>query len=246
MFGFLKRFHRRAKPADALVAGCREMPLLQRLSPDERQRLLALADDFLDAKTLEGAADLIITERMRALVALQASLPLLHLNANLYDGWHSIILYPDEFRAPYEFIDSAGVVHQGSRDLSGEAWKQGPVVLAWSHAEEDALDRAPAGNVVIHEMAHKLDLLNGHANGMPPLHWGMSIEHWSRVMQSAYDDLQQHLQWNAEPPIDPYAAQSPGEFFAVTTELFFVWPENLRAAYPDVFDQLARYYQPEN
>ncbi|MEN8225471.1 MAG: zinc-dependent peptidase, partial [Bacteroidota bacterium] len=49
------------------------------------------------------------------------------LGLDLYGGWHSIILYPDEFRAPFEFADPAGVVHQGSRDLSGEAWHRGPV-----------------------------------------------------------------------------------------------------------------------
>ena len=33
-------------------------------------------------------------------------------------------------------------------------------------------------NVVVHEMAHKLDMQNGDANGFPPLHSGMCPSAW--------------------------------------------------------------------
>lgn len=44
-------------------------------------------------------------------------------------------------------------------------------------------------------------------------------------------------------PIDPYAAESPGEFFAVASEAFFETPELLAPAYPEVYEQLARFYR---
>ncbi len=240
MFGFRKPL---APPLAAALAACLEgMPLLAPLTGADRERLRQLAQAFLRRKTIEGAAGLEPTDHMRATIALQAVLPVLHLDLDLYDGWHALVVYPDEFLAPYEFFDEAGVVHQGDRYLSGESWQRGPVILAWSHVEQDALDPEPAGSVVIHELAHKLDLLNGVANGMPPLHPHMSPERWSRVMRAAYDDVQRYLQRGLEPPIDAYAGESPGEFFAVVSELFFAWPESLRAAYPQVYEQLAAYY----
>jgi len=243
VFDLLKRLRRSERATDLPAALSGEMPLLARLRPEELDRLQRLAAGFLRRKSVDGAGGLQVSDRMRGLIALQACLPILQLSLDLYSGWHSIILYPDEFRAPFEFSDPAGVIHQGSRDLSGEAWHRGPVILAWSHVEQDARAPEPAANVVIHEMAHKLDLLNGDANGMPPLHREMDPRFWSQVMNAAYDDLALHVERDAEPPIDPYAAHSPDEFFAVVSELFFAWPEVLLETYPEVYRQLLLYFR---
>ncbi len=243
MFDLLKRLFRSEAASELSTPLNREMPLLARLRPEELQRLQRLAAGFLRHKSIDGAGGLEVSDPMRNLVALQACLPILELGLDFYRGWHSIILYPDEFRAPFEFADPAGVVHQGSRELSGEAWHRGPVILAWSHVEHDAQEPGSAANVVIHEMAHKLDLLNGDANGMPPLHREMDPRRWFVAMSAAYDDLTWYVERDAEPPIEPYAAQSPGEFFAVVSELFFAWPEILLEPYPEVYRQLGLYYR---
>lgn len=248
MLTLLKRLgrlagNRGARRISELAHLSRHLPLLDRLGPADRERLAELAAAFLRHKTLEGAMGLEITEPMRNVIALQACLPVLHLGLNLYQGWHAVILYPDEFCSPYEFADEAGVVHQGNRELCGESWQRGPVILAWSYVEAEAQDPAPTGNLIIHEMAHKLDLLNGDDNGMPPLHQDMDAARWARVFQGAFDDLNRHLDLGQEPPIDPYAAESPGEFFAVVSELFFAWPECLLDLYPEVYRLLVHYYR---
>jgi Mlc titration factor MtfA (ptsG expression regulator) len=223
------------------------MPLLAGLGGETLDRLADLALEFLRHKALEGAGGLVIEPPMGDVLALQACLPVLELGLELYRGWYSVILYPGELRVPYEQQDEAGVVHQGSRDLAGEAWARGPVILAWSHVEQDALDPEPTGNLVIHEMAHKLDLRNGGANGMPALHRDMSPRAWSQAMSAAFADLQGYIgrrgRHPPDTPINPYAAYSPGELFAVTSELFFAWPERLWGAYPEVYRQLALYYR---
>ena len=43
--------------------------------------------------------------------------------------------------------------------------------------------------------------------------------------------------------IDPYAAEHPAEFFAVTSEVFFETPELLRAEYPAVYTQMRLFYR---
>ena len=45
--------------------------------------------------------------------------------------------------------------------------------------------------------------------------------------------------------MDPYAATNPAEFFAVASETFFVQPQPLAAAYPDVYRLLVAYYRQE-
>ena len=77
------------------------------------------------------------------------------------------MVYPGDFRVRRTETDEHGVVHEWDDELAGEAMPGGPVVLSWDAAAND-----PQMNVVIHEFAHKLDMLNGAADGVPPLHVG--------------------------------------------------------------------------
>ena len=101
-------------------------------------------------------------------------------------------------------------------------------------------------NVVIHEMAHKLDMLDGDANGRPPLHRGMDAVAWSRDFGAAFEDLNRRIEAGETPPIDDYAAEEPGEFFAVASECFFETPGALAAAYPAVYSHLRGFYRQDS
>ncbi len=217
------------------------LPVLQRLSKEERTRLKRLAILFLYSKSLEGIGTLEVTPAMRVYIALQACLPILNLGLEWYDGWISVVIYPSAFSRQSKEIDEYGVVHQGRANLSGESWQRGPVILSW----DDSLHRGDVDgrNVVIHEFAHKLDMLNGKANGFPPLHNGMSIQQWTDVFSRAYADFEMRMEQDDPIPIDCYAATSPGEFFAVFTELFFEKPIILKQFYPEVYALLVRFYR---
>jgi Mlc titration factor MtfA (ptsG expression regulator) len=217
------------------------LPLLQRLSEQEKTKLKRLAILFLHYKSLEGVGDMQITTAMRLIIALQACLPILNLGLDWYSGWVSVVIYPGAFARECSEVDEYGVMHQGRSNLSGESWQRGPVVLSW----DDAVHRGEIDghNVVIHEFAHKLDMQNGKANGFPPLHKGMSIQEWSEVFNHAYDDFEMRLQQDNPIPIDPYAATSAGEFFAVFSELFFEKPLIIKQYYPKVYELLVSFYR---
>lgn len=217
------------------------LPLLVGLIPGDLDRLLDLADRFLRRKTLEPVGNLMLDNRDRYTIALQACLPILELGLNWYQGWSAVVIYPDEFVPTIEEIDEAGVVHQWHAPRSGESWSHGPVILSFSAVQ--ASGHCDGYNVVIHEVSHKLDMLNGDANGYPPLHRGMSSAHWSRAFEQAFMDMTQRVQAGATAPIDPYATDSPGECFAVFSEYFFECPRLLQAEYPAVYQQLALFYR---
>jgi len=216
------------------------LPLLKDLSEDERQRLRELAILLMHAKSFEGVQGLILTRPMVLHIALQACLPILNLGLTAYDGWVSVIVYPAAFIPRRTYTDEAGVVHEGHSVLAGESWQRGPVILGW-HAVESA-GAIDGHNVVIHEFVHKLDMLNGVANGFPPLHSGMKIGEWVDVFTAAFHDFQQHCHKLTYHQIDCYAATSPPEFFAVFSEVFFERPALLKQYYPAVYEQLCRYY----
>ena len=214
-------------------------PLLAHLSREERAALRALALDFLARKQLCGAAELEITDEIRLTIALQACLPILKLDLAAYDGWVEIIVYPGDFVIPRRQVSEDGVLHEYDEIALGEAWKSGPVVLSWFG---DAADYAGA-NVVIHEFAHKLDMINGEADGLPPLHAGMSVKDWERAFSLAYSNFCRRVDLGENLGIDPYAAEHPAEFFAVLSEVFFASPATLARLYPAVYRQLALFYR---
>jgi len=214
-------------------------PFTRALSEPERARLRERAILFLNEKSIVGAGGIEVRDEMRMCVAAQACMLLLNLDLDFFRGWTEVIVYPDEFIVDYEYLDEDGIAHHVNAPLSGESWLGGPVILSWADAE-----RAGDGyNVVIHEFAHKLDMLNGEANGFPRLHADMDPQRWSLVFNAAYDDFCARLKRGEGSEIDPYAAENPGEFFAVVSEAFFETPLVVQVEYPEVYGQLAMYYR---
>lgn len=234
---------------------------LMGLSSAENNALRERAAWLLASKAFIGAQGLVVTDEIRLAIAIQAALPILNLDLVLYEGWTDIVIYPGGFLIPRTEIDEAGVVHETMQEASGEAWEGGPVILSWEDAGPDA---SHATNVVIHEFAHKLDLHAGGADGLPSLsvHPQINPRQWRRVLDTSFEDFHHALiaieaaiphdidpeseaaaAWFATLPLDPYAATDRGEFFAVSTEAFFVDPLPLAKALPQWYGLLAQYYR---
>jgi len=219
------------------------IPALQYLSSSEKARLRKLSTLFLYEKTIVGAKDFQVSNAMRITIAAQACLQILNLGIGAFNGWVEIIIYPGAFRVSRHITDTDGLVHHENHSLSGEAWDRGPLILSWEDVEQESYHHSPGHNVIIHEFAHKLDMLNGRANGMPPLHPNMPIETWSQTLSQAYELLNDKLENFQHSTINPYASTNPGEFFAVISEYFFTAPDILFQYCPDVYEQLKQYYR---
>src|SRR5216110_1116310 len=195
------------------------LPFLPRSSPAER-KLKDLALLFLAEKRFTAVRGLELSDAMRVSIAAQACLPILELGLDWYSGWTGIVVYPGDFRVRRTEVDDDGVVHEWDDELAGEAMPGGPVVLSWDAAAHD-----PLINVVIHEFAHKLDMLNGTVDGMPPLHAGMDRQAWRRTFDEAYEGFCDAVERGRDTWLDPYAGEHPSEFFAVVSEAFFREPQ---------------------
>jgi len=201
-------------------------------------KLKQLALLFLAEKQFSGAHGMEVTDAMRVSIAAQACLPVLELGLDWYAGFTGIVVYPGDFRVRRAETDEHGVVHEWDDELAGEAMPGGPVVISWDAAAHDE-----EINVVIHEFAHKLDMLNGAADGLPPLHPGMDRAAWNAAFKQAYEGFCDALERGKDTWLDPYAAEHPSEFFAVVSEAFFTDPGETRRRYPDVHDQLRLFYR---
>ena len=221
----------------------RSLPFLAIYEADALARLREKVVLFLDAKGIVGARGHEVTPLQRAIIAIQACVLVLELDLALYDGFENVIVYPGEFVPDWEWEDDAGVVHRNVGALAGEAMHRGPVVLSWPDVAASADWDGTQMNLVIHEFAHKIDMQNGDANGCPPLPDADARREWQKVMREAYEDFGARVDTGEDTAIDPYAAETPGEFFAVLSEVFFADPLLLRAEYPDVYTQFARFYR---
>ena len=215
------------------------LPFLAIYNPTELERLRARVVLFLDAKSIVGARDHEVTPLQRVIIAIQACVLILNLDLSWYEDFENVVVYPDEFVPGWTWEDEAGVVHANDGPLAGEAMPGGPVALSWPDVEASADFEATGMNLVIHEFAHKIDMRDGDANGCPPL----DSRSWKAVLSAAYDDFAARVDRDEETAIDPYAADSPGEFFAVLSEVFFASPMTLVREYPDVYGQLAAFYR---
>lgn len=227
--------------ASEFAAICNASRCLALLNQEERQRLRRLAAMILAGKEFHGAGGFQPGWKHCLPVAAHAALPALEIGLGVYSQFRTFILYEDEFESDFEEVDDAGVVHRG-RDLrAGEAWHRGPVVL--SLADVDQSGHGDGYHVVVHELAHQLDHLNGDADGYPPLPGEIAHRDWVDTFSAAYRRLELQVRSGDEPAIDPYAAESPAEFFAVVSEYFFDWPERLAEVEPDIHRLLVALYR---
>jgi MtfA peptidase len=217
-------------------------PILKGLSADEAHRLRELTTLFLHEKTFSAAEGVDLTDHLRAVIAVQACLPILNLGIDWYDNWRTVVVVPEGYREQFSEADADGVVGEWEDDVSGISEPDGPVVLSWEDIEDSGW--GDGYNVVIHEAAHRLDLTDGADNGCPALHPGMDPEEWRKVFSGSFADLNRRQRSRTRrSKIDSYATESDSEFFAVASEYFFEKPRVLTSEYPDVFRLFCAFYR---
>lgn len=220
----------------------RHVALYRKLPALLKPQLHELIQVFLASKNFEGTGGLELTEEMKLRIAAQACVLLLNRKTRVYPRLRSVVVYPGEFTVPTHVEFSPGHHLEDTEQRLGESWRTGAVVLSWRNVAEDA--RLGAGrNVVLHEFAHQLDVENGAADGIPDLENMRDYADWARTLRTAYKDLCQTVRAGRFSALDPYATKDEAEFFAVATEYFFEQPSVLRRAYPELYDQLRRFYR---
>lgn len=218
------------------LTGC---PLARRLAPERQQQLRRLTAVFLARKRFHALAGAVLDDYWRLLIAMQACLPALQQGVGSLRGWRDVLIYPGEFKVRRSHHDDrTGVVSEHDDVLIGEAWEHGPLVLSLADVQLDLEQPWDGYNVVVHEMAHKLDMLDGPPDGVPPL-VDISRRRWIEQFQRAYERL---LNAPQDSPIDHYASESPSEYFAVVSELHYSHPALLHEVEPQIAELLRAYY----
>ena len=232
---------RRGLPPDGAALVAHHLAVWPLLDEDEQQRLLQITDELLSRKRWEAARGFALDETVRVVIAAQAALLVLGLSVDHYRQVSGIVVHPSTLvLSQVRPGPSLGTVTADPQAVLGLAQdRRGPVVLAWDQALAGAHRDEPGHNVVLHEFAHKLDMLDGSIDGTPPVPRNVRAD-WIRICTDVYNDL---LEGRPRPPMRWYGATNPGEFFAVATEVFFEQSRELAAYEPELYDVLSRFYR---
>ncbi len=218
----------------------------QHLDLEEKKRLKDLVRIFIAEKDWEGCNGLELTDEIRVIIAAQACLLILALPNDYYRNVQTIYVYPTTVISPERspgFFEIPTSPVRGPIPILGEAHHSGPVILVWDAVKRETRHPENGHNVVFHEFAHKLDMLDGSADGTPPLTTSEEYLRWSRVCSEEYLELRDKVE-NGEPVFfDSYAATNEAEFFAVVTEYFFSKPESMKRYHPELYQVLKDFYQ---
>ncbi len=212
------------------------------LSDDERARLLDIMRIFIAEKDWIGCAGLEVTDEMKAAIAAQACLLILNVQHDYYGRVETIMLYPAAYRSSEKSYGPGGVVQEGGTHL-GEAWYRGPIILSWADVQQGAQRVADGHNVVFHEFAHKLDMMDGLIDGTPPLSGREQYARWAEIINRDYDWLVERSEKGRAALLDEYGATHVSEFFAVATECFFERGKRMRKRHSELYEVLRDYYQ---
>ena len=251
MFHWLRDHHRdevrkRPFPPEWEVFVRRNVVHYGILSAAERAELHAMMQVFLEEKNWEGCGGLELTDEIRVTIAAEACLLQLGLPHDYYRNVESILVYPSTIVLPEHrpgvFERIAGPVDTNVAIL-GQAFAQGPVILVWDAVLHGARHPEQGHNVVYHEFAHKLDMLDGAADGTPPLADSGQLAEWVAVCSREFRQLRDCGGKGHKTFLDAYGATNEAEFFAVATEEFFDRPVALLAHAPELYHVLTAYYR---
>lgn len=210
----------------------------QLFGADELERLRMLVARFVHETDWEAARGMDLTEEVRVVIAAQACVPLLGLEIDEYFDVSSVIVHRSTVKLRGAHRSTAGTMSDAPQHLAGQATPKGPVVLSWSAVRRGARFPQHGENVVYHEFAHRLDMLDGITDGTPPLGSDEASRRWAEVCTPAYERVVA-----GESALRPYAATNPAEFFAVATEVFFTRPDVLMENEPALYATLHAFYR---
>lgn len=232
-------------PSEWLAVLQRNVRSYGSLSADEQVKVRAYVSVFVAEKNWEGCGGLQITDEVRVTIAAQVAILVLGFEAQYFDHVLSILVYPSAYVAPGQSISEGGIVTEGESARLGEAWYRGPVIFSWTDVLAGGRHEN-RGNVVYHEFAHQLDMLNGRSvDGTPPLETADQDRRWLDTTEEEYRALVNECRQGRPTLLDCYGATSPAEFFAVATETFFMQPHALKQRQPKLYAILSEVYRQE-
>ena len=206
----------------------------QRLSNNDKLLFEAKIIDFLQRVRIEGVG-LTADDTDKVLVAASAIIPIFRLKHEWqYSNLTDVLLYPDTFNDSFQFQGA----ERNIMGMVGSGYMNGKMILSKHALRQGFTIQNDNSNTAIHEFVHLLDKSDGAVDGVPEnlLAHQYTIP-WIDLMHQQIEAIKRN-----ESDINPYAATSKSEFFAVVSEYFFERPDLLKTKHPELYHYLDRIF----
>lgn len=210
------------------------VPFYRELDDAGRKKFEERMRDFLARTKITGVGGVTVYEVDHVFVAASAIIPLFSYSDWRYYNLDEVLLYSDTFSRQYD-VDGPGRDVLG---MVGHGVMNRQMILSQPALRAGYLYPENAHNTAIHEFAHLIDKADGAIDGVPDYlldkeskkNWKSVMSMYMRAIKEGYTD------------INPYAATSEAEFFAVISEYYFKQPELFKMQYPELYNILERMY----
>lgn len=221
-----ERLHARPVPeAWRALLGDR-VAFYRRLGPEARRRFEGDVAVFLAEHPIYGPQRAEVPEEVKLMIGAGAAM-LVHGRPDWeWPQVRDIVVHPTQWNEEGEPGDHHGI--------AGQVHAQGPVLLSRKQIRF-GFRKSDGENVVVHELAHELDLADGAADGSPDRFAWTAVPGWEGLMRSRLKSVRR----GEKGPLRAYAGTAPAELFAVAVEVFFEQPERLRKQDEALYEALA-------
>ncbi len=221
---------------------CAALPQWSQLDDDERTELALRLERFVRRTRWEAARGFALDQEVVVTIAASAALLAIGLDRDCFRHVRAVVVHPRSYtNRGVRATAVSGVVTEAPQQLLGHARDgQGPVVLSWSAVRRDVRHPERGQNVVVHELAHKLDAAGGLFDGTPEITDRTDRADWVQVCNREYRRLRRRT--DPDPVLRRYATTNPAEFFAVATEAFLMRPLDLESHHPELYRVLSGHY----
>ena len=154
-----------------------------------------------------------ISPEMKALIAASAIQVTFGMPGVYFQHFWRILVYKDTY-----YSRVRGEYHQGA------VHKRGLIILSWKNFLKGYVIRNDGKNLGLHEMAHALHLENRILNG----EYNYFKDKWKKEFVKISKEERAKIRNGQKTIYRKYAATNKYEFFAISIELFFEKPEELR------------------
>lgn len=204
----------------------------RRLTPEGQRHFEADVAVFLAEHPIYGPQRAEVPEEIKLMIAAGAAM-LVHGRPDWeWPRVRDIVVQPTQWNHEGEPGDQ--------HSIAGQVHAQGPVLLSRKQIKF-GFRKADGENVVVHELAHVIDLADGSADGSPDMFAWTAVPGWDALVKSRLKAVRR----GQGGPLRAYAGTGPEELFAVAVEVFFEQPERLRKQDPELYEALATVFNVE-
>ena len=184
---------------------------------------------FLDEQVIAGAGDHDVDRTTQLLIAASAAMLTNGMPEHEWPRMRDIVVYPQAFDDDYHLSEDARV--------AGQVHLRGPIIFS-ARDLKLGFRKEEGHNVGLHELAHVIDMEDGHADGVPVDAAFTATAPWVTVVA----DRLRRLRRGKSSPLRDYGAINEAELFAVAVETFFEKPDELARRDEELFELLRDYF----